>query len=171
MVTFLGRWLFLSSYVSTSLKSPTMLGSVLPFTPELADRVSEYCEAHSEGSGPLSSLPSLHVFFIANQQAFPIALPPILAQHWDWTVRTWMDAEMMSSKLQGQWLIWMTQWMAPKRSSSAFSIATYIGPSPALAFESCTITDPVAKYLRSARLQASRHLHFMKEHVAPMLKL
>ena len=26
-----------------------MLGSVLPFSPELADRVSEYCEAHSEG--------------------------------------------------------------------------------------------------------------------------
>ena len=26
-----------------------MLGSVLPFSPELADRVSEYCEKHSEG--------------------------------------------------------------------------------------------------------------------------
>ena len=26
-----------------------------------------------------------------------------------------MDAEMMSSKLQGQWLIWMAQWIAPKR--------------------------------------------------------
>jgi hypothetical protein len=27
-----------------------MLGSVLPFTPELAERVSEYCEQHSDGA-------------------------------------------------------------------------------------------------------------------------
>lgn len=26
-----------------------MLGSVLPFSPDLADRVSEYCEKHSKG--------------------------------------------------------------------------------------------------------------------------
>ena len=39
----------LPNLVSTSI----MLGSVLPFSPDLADRVSEYCERHSEGTHSL----------------------------------------------------------------------------------------------------------------------
>ena len=75
-----------------------MLTSVLPFSPDLVDRVAEYCEKHSFANG-LDTL----------------ALPESLDKHWEWTVRSWLDAEMMSSKLQGQWMIWMGQWIAPKR--------------------------------------------------------
>jgi len=90
-----------------------MLGSVLPFSPDLADRVSEYCETHSE------------------------PLPDKLEEHWNWTVRTWMDAEMMSSKLQGQWLIWMSQWIAPKR---VLEIGTFTGFSALAWYEGTRAT-------------------------------
>ncbi|KAK3171658.1 hypothetical protein OEA41_003742 [Lepraria neglecta] len=91
-----------------------MLGSVLPFSPDLADRVSEYCEKHSE------------------------ELPESLDKHWEWTVRTWMDAEMMSSKLQGQWMIWMSQWMAPKR---VLEVGTFTGFSALAWYEGTRATN------------------------------
>ena len=53
-----------------------------------------------------------------------LALPEVLDKHWDWTVRHYVDAEMMSSKLQGQWMIWMAQWIAPKRGQSASKVPT-----------------------------------------------
>ncbi|KAL2059190.1 hypothetical protein ABVK25_000482 [Lepraria finkii] len=91
-----------------------MLGSVLPFSPDLADRVSEYCEKHSK------------------------ELPESLERHWEWTIRTWMDAEMMSSKLQGQWMIWMSQWMAPKR---VLEVGTFTGFSALAWYEGTRATN------------------------------
>ena len=46
------------------------------------------------------------------------ALPKVLDELWELTIRTWLDAEMMSSKLQGQWMVWTSQLMAPKRGES-----------------------------------------------------
>ena len=46
-----------------------MLGSVLPFSPDLADRVSEYCEKHSEGNqgpSPILANPVLPGMISAN---------------------------------------------------------------------------------------------------------
>ncbi|CAL8584120.1 hypothetical protein XPA_009725 [Xanthoria parietina] len=83
-----------------------MLESVLPFSPDLAKKVSEYCERHSE------------------------ALPRQLHDRWEWTTghyrgaEIYTNAEMMSSKLQGQWMIWMAQWIAPKR---VLEIGTFTG--------------------------------------------
>jgi hypothetical protein len=37
-------------HLNLQIVANNMLASVLPFTPELADRVSEYCEQHSEGT-------------------------------------------------------------------------------------------------------------------------
>ena len=51
-----------------------------------------------------------------------LALPEILDKHWEWTIHNRFDSEMMSSKLQGQWMIWMAQWIAPKRGKSQTSI-------------------------------------------------
>ena len=59
---------------------------------------------------------------LANRRiVIPLALPTHLHKHWEWTAQHFRDAdihgnaEMMSSRLQGQWMIWMAEWIAPKR--------------------------------------------------------
>ena len=100
-----------------------MLGSVLSFSPDLAERVSQYCETHSEGTHLL--LRTLPMGYQAYSQFLSSALPKILDKHWEWTIHNRFDSEMMSSKLQGQWMIWMAQWIAPKRGKSQTSILSF----------------------------------------------
>ena len=45
-------------------------------------------------------------------------LPEVLDKHWEWTTGNLSNAEMMSSKLQGQWMVWMAEWIAPKRGQA-----------------------------------------------------
>lgn len=68
-----------------------MLGSVLPFSEENADRVSEYCEQRST------------------------QIPNVLAEHWDYTRTKFSDADKMSSRLQGAWMIFTARDRKPKR--------------------------------------------------------
>lgn len=91
-----------------------MLESVLPFSPELAERVSDYCEKHSE------------------------ELPEVLNKHWEWTINSCLDAEMMSSKLQGQWMIWTSQFLAPKR---VLEVGTFTGFSALAWYEGTRATN------------------------------
>ncbi|KAH0420829.1 hypothetical protein CcaCcLH18_13790 [Colletotrichum camelliae] len=77
-----------------------MLGSVLPFSEEVADRVSDYCE---ERSTPI---------------------PPVLLEHWNWTRSKFADADKMSSRLQGAWMIFTAKDRKPKRSS--FQLASLL---------------------------------------------
>lgn len=72
-----------------------MLGSVLPFSEEIADRVSEYCETNAT------------------------ALPDVLSQHWEYTRTHFTDADKMSSRLQGAWMIFTAKDRKPKRSEYA----------------------------------------------------
>ncbi|PWY91341.1 putative SAM-dependent O-methyltransferase [Aspergillus sclerotioniger CBS 115572] len=77
-----------------------MLSSILPFSPDLADRASQYCESHSD-------------------------IPPdTLLAHWVQTTQKFGDADKMSSKLQGQWMIWLAEDRKPKR---VLEIGTYSG--------------------------------------------
>jgi hypothetical protein len=69
-----------------------MLGSILPFDEETADRVSGYCEERS------------------------LQIPETLAEHWEWTRRQFPDADKMSSRLQGSWMIFTAKDRKPKRS-------------------------------------------------------
>lgn len=68
-----------------------MLGSVLPFSEENADRVSEYCEQRST------------------------LIPNALAEHWEYTRSKFSDADKMSSRLQGAWMIFTARDRKPKR--------------------------------------------------------
>lgn len=68
-----------------------MLGSVLPFTEEIADRVSDYCEDRST------------------------PIPKVLLDHWEWTRGKFSDADKMSSRLQGSWMIFTAKDRKPKR--------------------------------------------------------
>lgn len=70
-----------------------MLGSVLPFSEEIADRVSEYCEDRST------------------------AIPDSLGKHWEYTRTHFSDADKMSSRLQGTWMIFTAKDRKPKRST------------------------------------------------------
>lgn len=69
-----------------------MLGSVLPFSEALADRVSEYCEDNST------------------------AITDSLSEHWEYTRTRFSDADKMSSRLQGAWMIFTAKDRKPKRS-------------------------------------------------------
>lgn len=79
------------STVSALLTTSTMLGSVLPFSEEVADRVSEYCETRST------------------------PLPDALQKHWEDTRGKFSDAEKMSSRLQGAWMVFTAKDRKPKR--------------------------------------------------------
>jgi predicted O-methyltransferase YrrM len=68
-----------------------MLGSVLPFTEDVADRVSEYCEK------------------------FSMVIPDTLSDHWNSTRMHFSDADKMSSRLQGAWMIFTAKDRRPKR--------------------------------------------------------
>ncbi|KAI1762256.1 putative SAM-dependent O-methyltransferase [Hypoxylon sp. FL1150] len=79
-----------------------MLGSVLPFSEETADRISEYCEQNST------------------------AIPDNLGEHWKATQSSFSDADKMSSRLQGAWMIFTAQDRKPKR---VLEIGCYSGYS------------------------------------------
>lgn len=50
-----------------------------------------------------------------------------MKEHWDWTLKNFVDADKMSSSLQGQWMIFMAQWIAPKRGEfSVTNLTEYI---------------------------------------------
>ncbi|KAK8043256.1 o-methyltransferase domain-containing protein [Apiospora phragmitis] len=68
-----------------------MLGSVLPFSEEAADRVSEYCETRST---PITDT---------------------LQKHWEYTRGKFSDADKMSSRLQGSWMVFTANDRKPKR--------------------------------------------------------
>lgn len=53
-------------------------------------------------------------------------LPDVLAKHWQWTIDHCVDADMMSSRLQGQWMIWTSQWIAPKRGKEEKFFCTFV---------------------------------------------
>lgn len=71
-----------------------MLGSVLPFSEENADRVSEYCEKRST------------------------RITGNLSDHWEYTRSKFSDADKMSSRLQGAWMIFTARDRKPKRGMS-----------------------------------------------------
>ncbi|GAB1213262.1 hypothetical protein ATERTT37_002411 [Aspergillus terreus] len=79
-----------------------MLGSVLPFSEENADRVSEYCEKRST------------------------RITGNLSDHWEYTRSKFSDADKMSSRLQGAWMIFTARDRKPKR---VLEIGTYSGYS------------------------------------------
>ncbi|KAL8867859.1 MAG: hypothetical protein Q9174_005384 [Haloplaca sp. 1 TL-2023] len=116
-----------------------MLESVLPFSTDLAKKVSEYCERHSE------------------------ALPGHLHDRWEWTKSHYngneihTNAEIMSSLLQGQWMIWMAQWIAPKR---VLEIGTFTGFSALAWYEGTKATgaEIVTLDIRHEMLETTSHL-------------
>lgn len=77
-----------------------MLGSVLPFSEENADRVSEYCEQRST------------------------RITDVLSDHWEYTRSKFSDADKMSSRLQGAWMIFTARDRKPKRGMSNVGIET-----------------------------------------------
>lgn len=68
-----------------------MLGSVFPFSEEVADRVSEYCETRST---PISDN---------------------LQKHWEYTRGKFSDADKMSSRIQWAWMVFTAKDRKPKR--------------------------------------------------------
>ena len=90
-----------------------MLESVLPFSPDLAEKVLEYRQKHSESS--ISSKPSMYLHIAKKRFASQLGLPTHLQKHLEWTLPHHRDpdirgnAEMMFSRLQGRWMIWTAQ--------------------------------------------------------------
>ncbi|KAH6658495.1 putative SAM-dependent O-methyltransferase [Truncatella angustata] len=79
-----------------------MLGSVLPFNEETADRVSEYCEKRST------------------------VIPDVLQKHWEYTRTHFSDADKMSSRLQGAWMIFTAKDRKPKRGTYISNLGEFI---------------------------------------------
>ncbi|KUI65975.1 Caffeoyl-CoA O-methyltransferase [Cytospora mali] len=108
-----------------------MLGSVLPFSEEVADRVGEYCEENST------------------------RIPDVLAQHWEDTRVRFSDADKMSSRLQGAWMIFMAKDRKPKR---VLEIGAYSGYSALAWYEGTkdTQAEIVTLELSPKMIAASR---------------
>ncbi|ROW17648.1 hypothetical protein VPNG_00858 [Cytospora leucostoma] len=108
-----------------------MLGSVLPFSEEVADRVSEYCEGNSA------------------------PIPGILAEHWEQTRLRFSDADKMSSRLQGAWMIFTAKDRKPKR---VLEIGAYSGYSALAWYEGTrdTQAEIVTLELSPKMIAASR---------------
>ncbi|KAK8098750.1 uncharacterized protein PG998_011991 [Apiospora kogelbergensis] len=68
-----------------------MLTSVLPFTPEMAATVTQYCTEHSTD------------------------VSPEMKEVWDWTCGEFEDADKMSSPLQGTTMKFLASWAGAKR--------------------------------------------------------
>jgi hypothetical protein len=119
-----------------------MLGSVLPFDEETADRVSDYCE----------------------QKSTPIT--DILDKHWEWTRTHFSDADKMSSRLQGAWMIFTARDRKPKRGNvssllyhlywSRPLIASNATQSWKLVVSVATVLLPGTKAPRIPKLRLSR---------------
>ncbi|KAI1081039.1 O-methyltransferase [Whalleya microplaca] len=91
-----------------------MLTSVLSFTPEMAEKVTEYCtENSSDVSGNMKDL-------------------------WDWTVSKFEDADKMSSPLQGSTMKFLAGLIQPKR---VLEIGCYTGYSAMAWHESTKQTN------------------------------
>ncbi|KAK7955612.1 o-methyltransferase domain-containing protein [Apiospora aurea] len=91
-----------------------MLGSVLPFSEEVADRVSEYCETRST---PITDT---------------------LQKHWEYTRTKFSDADKMSSRLQGAWMIFTARDRKPKR---VLEVGCYSGYSALAWYEGTKATQ------------------------------
>jgi len=122
-----------------------MLGSVLPFSEEVADRVSEYCEENST------------------------VLPDTLVQHWDYTRTRFSDADKMSSRLQGAWMIFTAKDRKPKR---VLEIGAFSGYSALAWYEGTkdTQAEIVTLELSPKMIAASRQT-FAKYGVEDRVKL
>ena len=93
-----------------------MLASVLSFTFDQAAVVSDYCHEHSESKYLQCFLVLYLVQSLLMSNGGP-ALPQHIKELWEWTAKTFEDADKMSSLLQGQWMIWMAEWISPKRGT------------------------------------------------------
>ncbi|OJD18668.1 hypothetical protein AJ78_01364 [Emergomyces pasteurianus Ep9510] len=91
-----------------------MLNSILPFTPEVAEEVSEYCLKHTN------------------------AAPQTMNEVWDYTAKSFKDADKMSSPIQGSWMIFLAQDRKPKR---ILEIGTYSGYSALAWYEGTKATQ------------------------------
>ncbi|KAL2140869.1 hypothetical protein VTI28DRAFT_3160 [Corynascus sepedonium] len=122
-----------------------MLGSILPFSEETADRVSEYCEN--------SSLP----------------ITDALADHWEWTRTRFPDADKMSSRLQGSWMIFTARDRKPKR---VLEIGCYSGYSALAWYEGTRDTQAEIVTLEySKKMIAASREAFKKYGVDDRVKL
>jgi predicted O-methyltransferase YrrM len=122
-----------------------MLGSVLPFTEETADRVSEYCEKRS------------------------LQIPTVLADHWEYTRTHFSDADKMSSRLQGAWMIFTAKDRKPKR---VLEIGSFSGYSALAWYEGTkdTQAEIITLELSPKMIAASRQT-FAKYGVGDRVKL
>ncbi|OTA99738.1 hypothetical protein M426DRAFT_268838 [Hypoxylon sp. CI-4A] len=122
-----------------------MLGSVLPFSEEIADRVSEYCEDTST------------------------KIPDTLLQHWNETRAGFSDADKMSSRLQGSWMIFLARDRKPKR---VLEIGCYTGYSALAWYEGTkdTKAEIITLELSPKMIAASRKA-FKKYGVEDRVKL
>ncbi|MCJ1360923.1 hypothetical protein MMC16_000018 [Acarospora aff. strigata] len=122
-----------------------MLGSILPFTPEAASIVSEYCEKHSN------------------------SLPSSLQEHWDWTSKSFKDADKMSSHIQGAWMIFMAE---DRKARRILEIGCYSGYSALAWYEGTKSTkaEIITLELSPEMIAASRKT-FDKYNVNDRIKL
>ncbi|MCJ1344982.1 hypothetical protein MMC31_003187 [Peltigera leucophlebia] len=90
-----------------------MLSSVLPFTPEMAAKVTEYCTSHSND--------------VSNN----------MKEVWDWTCDQFEDADKMSSPLQGATMKFLAEHHQAKR---VLEIGCYTGYSALAWYEATEAT-------------------------------
>ncbi|KAI5867001.1 putative SAM-dependent O-methyltransferase [Durotheca rogersii] len=122
-----------------------MLGSVLPFSEDTADRVSEYCELRST------------------------AIPDGLKEHWLETQSSFTDADKMSSRLQGSWMIFTAKDRKPKR---ILEIGCYSGYSALAWYEGTKDTQAEIVTLElSPKMIAASRKAFKKYGVEDRIKL
>ncbi|EEH46741.2 uncharacterized protein PADG_02839 [Paracoccidioides brasiliensis Pb18] len=79
-----------------------MLNSILPFTPEAAEKVSGYCIEHTNG------------------------VPKMMEEVWEYTAKSFKEADKMSSPLQGSWMIFLAQ---DRKAKRILDIGTFSGYS------------------------------------------
>ncbi|OJD20861.1 hypothetical protein ACJ73_07801 [Blastomyces percursus] len=91
-----------------------MLNSILPFTPEVAEEVSDYCLKHTNG------------------------VPRMMEEVWEYTAKSFKDADKMSSPIQGSWMIFLAQDRKPRR---ILEIGTYSGYSALAWYEGTKATQ------------------------------
>ncbi|KAI7927980.1 hypothetical protein M0657_002614 [Pyricularia oryzae] len=108
-----------------------MLTSVLPFTPEEAAAVTDYCTNHSDD------------------------ISDNMKELWDWTVQNFASADKMSSPLQGATFKFIADWVQPKR---VLEIGCFTGFS-AMAWYEATVgtrADITTLELDANMIRASR---------------
>ncbi|EEQ85214.2 uncharacterized protein BDCG_08483 [Blastomyces dermatitidis ER-3] len=91
-----------------------MLNSILPFSPEVAKEVSEYCLKYTNG------------------------VPQMMEEVWSYTAKSFKDADKMSSPIQGSWMIFLAQDRKPRR---ILEIGTYSGYSALAWYEGTKATQ------------------------------